>query len=470
MRISYEILYSFFPEVRILQGSLEQDLFFSLDSRTIKEDEIFIPFKGQKIDGHFFVEDVLHKCKGAFVAFSYKDTYEERIKNAFSDKLIVMVESPEKVLIELARWWRSYVTCPVVGITGSIGKTSTKLFLEAILKYAHKKAFVGQGNQNTVLGISLDIARMALDSECAIFELGISKPGEMKELVEFVRPTIGIITTIGHSHLEGLGTITDVAVEKKKIFSLFNETNIGIINGDSLLLAQQSYIHPVIKFGRKKHNQIQARGVIIENGKLSFVLKLYHNKYPVTFDTTHESYVYIVLAAVAAAYHLGVDEKTIIQAVQQPIKRYRRFEKKPLKYANSFMIDDAYNASPESTRAALIAFDKIPWEGKKVVVLGDMLALGDKSILYHKKIGRLFFKLLSIDQLILVGNRVHCMGAVVPKTLSVRTCSTLQEARKIVDALLTDNMLVLFKASLGMNFVELINYYSTPYKAQTLEK
>ena len=470
MRISYEIFNFLFPEMSLLQGSLDQDLFFSIDSRTVKEDEIFIPFKGQRSDGHSFVESALHRCRGVFVSFSYKNTYEVVIKNKFSDKLIIMVEDPEKVLIELARWWRSQVTCPVVGITGSVGKTSTKLFLENILKYAHKKAFVAQGNQNTVLGISLNIARMDLNIECAIFELGISKPGEMGELVEFVRPTIAVITAIGHSHLEGLGTIADVAHEKKKIFSLFNETNIGIVNGDTLLLGQSSYSHPVVKFGCKKYNQIQARTVAIKDGKLSFVLKLYHNRYPLTFDTTHESYVNIVLAAVTLAYYLGIDEKIIIEAVQQPIERYRRFEKKPLKYPNSFMIDDAYNASPESTRGALLAFDKIPWQGKKIVVLGDMLDLGYKSLFYHRNIGRLFFKLLTIDQLILVGNQVHCIGDVVPKIIPIKKCSTLQEAREMVDLLLTDNTLVLFKASFGMNFIELINYYSTTYKALTLEK
>lgn len=185
-------------------------------------------------------------------------------------------------------------------------------------------------------------------------------------------------------------------------------------------------------------------------------------------DTTHESYIYIILAAATAAYHLGIDEKTIIEAICQPVTRNRRFEKKALSYDNSFMIDDAYNASPESTSAGLKAFDKIPWSGKKIVVLGDMLALGDKSMFYHKQIGKLFFKLLSIDHLILVGNRVHCMTSVLPKTLVVQTCATLQEAKELVNGILQENTFVLFKASLGMNFVELVNYYSMPHNIQTL--
>jgi UDP-N-acetylmuramoyl-tripeptide--D-alanyl-D-alanine ligase len=290
----------------------------------------------------------------------------------------------------------------------------------------------------------------------------------MKELVAFVQPTMAVITSVGHSHLEGIGNLQDVANEKKKIFSLFNESNIGIINGDSLLLTQSGYIHPVIRFGKRKYNQIQARAITIVEGRLHFTLKIYHNSYKVSFDTTHESYVYLVLAAVAIAYHLEIDEKIIVEAIQQPVKRYRRFEKKPLNYTNSFLIDDAYNASPESMTSALLAFDKIPWKGKKIAVLGDMRELGPKSLTYHKKVGRLFFKLLSIDQLILVGNQVHCMSKVVPKTLSVITCVTLPEAQIILDKLLTDDVLVLFKASLGMNFIELVNHYSTPYKAITL--
>lgn len=464
MRISYETLLSLFPEARILQGSLDQELYFSLDSRTIKSDEIFIPFKGLQVDGHSFVKDALVVGKGAFISYEHKDIYDTSIKKEFLDKLIIMVHDPVEVLIGVAAWWRSHFTIPVIGITGSVGKTSTKLLVEAILKGAGMNAYVGQGNQNTVLGIALNIARLTPEHACAVFELGISKTGEMKELVEFVQPTIGVITAIGHSHLEGLGTVQDVATEKKKIFSFFNETNIGIINGDSPLLSPQGYNHPVVRFGKKKHNQVQARSVSIADGKLSFVLKIYQNKYKVSFDTTHESYVYLVLAAVSVAYNLGIDERKIVEIIQQPLQRYRRFEKKPLPYINSYIIDDAYNASPESTRAALIAFDRIPWEGKKIVVFGDMKELGEKSLIYHRKIARLFFKLLSIDQLILVGNQVQCMSKVLPKSLSVASCTTLDEAQKILDPLLQDNMLVLFKASFGMNFIQLVNHYSTPYK------
>lgn len=468
MRISYDDFYSLFPEGRVLQGSLEQELFFSVDSRTIGAHEIFIPFKGSKVDGHDFVVSAFEKCRGVFIASGYEDLYKHLLKDQFHSKLVVLVDDPEQALIKLASWWRSFFTFPVVGITGSVGKTSTKLIIESILKYAHKNAFVAQGNQNTAIGVALNIVRLSFQHECAIFELGIGKTGEMEKIVKIVQPTIAIITAIGHSHLEGLGTLHDVSYEKRKIFSLFDQTNIGIINGDSLFLNSHSYHHPVVRFGKRKSNHIQARAVVIKEGKLSFTLKIYHNKYEVTFDTTHESYIYLVLGAVAVAYQLGIDQETIMKAVQQPIYRYRRFEKKPLKYLNSYLIDDAYNASPESTKAALIAFDHIPWQGQKIVVLGDMKELGENSILYHKKIGRLFFKLLSIDHLILVGNHVHCINKIVPKNLFVTTCNTVQEAQNIVDQLLGDNMLVLFKASLGMNFIELVNYYSVPYKAHTL--
>lgn len=468
MRISYKDFVSLFPDASVVQGTLDGDLFFSVDSRTCKDDEIFIPIKGLHVDGHAFLKDALEKCKGAFIAYEYKYLYETVIKDYFPDKLIILVSHPENVLMELARWWRNTFTIPFIGITGSVGKTSTKLILQSILQHAHKKFFVSAGNQNTVIGIALNFARMSHEHEYAVFELGISKKHEMKKLVEFVRPSIALITSIGHSHLQGLGTLQDVAVEKKKIFSLFTSTNIGIVNGDCNLLINHSYAHPVVKFGKKKHNQIQARSIKIDEGKLSFILKIYQNKYNVSFDTTHESYVHLVLGATALACQMGIDEKIIVEAIQKPLYRYRRFEKKPLKFPNSFLIDDAYNASPESTRAALFAFDLIPWQGKKVVILGDMKELGEKSLTYHRKVGRLFFKLLSVDKLILVGNQVHCMSKILPKSLSVTNCATLEEAKQVVDSLLRENMLILFKASQGMNFIELVNYYSVPYKAVTL--
>ena len=207
-----------------------------------------------------------------------------------------------QAFIKLACAWRDQFNYPVVGITGSVGKTSTKEILKTILRTNGTIFIASEGNQNTRVGVAINIFKMRSHHEAAIFELGISKRGEMAELAKIARPTTAVITNIGHAHMEGFGSLADIALEKRDIFKYFTENSIGIINGDQPLLAHVGYTHPVIKFGSKTINQIQARKIHATGQVLPLYLKSIKKNIRLLLQHPHEGAVMNSLAAASVAY------------------------------------------------------------------------------------------------------------------------------------------------------------------------
>lgn len=461
MRLNEVFLKKVIPQSEVFSGTLTDDITFSLDSRTIQKDELFIPIKGDRVDGHNFLEEVLKKAKGSFVAFSKKELLETFKNSLDKNKIIILVENPAQAFIELATAWRAQFSYPIVAITGSIGKTSTKSLLTRIVQEGDINVFSAHGNQNTLLGIALNMAHLTDDHEMGIFEVGINKRGEMEEIVAHLQPTTALITCIAHCHMEGLGTFNDIAAEKRKIFSCFTETSIGIINGDQQLLSGVAYAHPVIKFGLKTTNQIQARKIKQVQTHVECILKIYGKKYEVTIPGNHQGVMTNILASVAMAYHLGVSAETIVQAVQVPILPARRYESCILKPEyKGYMIDDAYNASPESVKAALLALQSLKTKSKKIVVLGDMLELGQSSSFWHRQIGRFLRKTPSVEKLILVGKEVKWTHKTAPVGIEVTRVDSWEDASIQLKGALKDESVILVKGSLGMNLSKLVQEFT----------
>lgn len=468
MRLDEIILKKVLPDAFVISGKLPAEVIFSVDSRTITHEQIFIPVKGLAVDGHSFLESALQKSKGAFVARSQKSMWQSIIKQ-YPEALIVEVASPEKALFDLAAAWRAQFNIPVVGVTGSVGKTSTKMLLAQILTAAGKNCFVSLANQNTLFGAALNIVRLHEKHEVAIFEMGISKPGEMAPIVKLVRPTTALITCIGHSHIEGLGSLQGIATEKRAIFSYFKENNVGIINGDQSLLSSVGYAHPVIRFGFKTTNQIQARKVKITEQGIQFTLKIYGKKYEVMVADNRKECLTNILASVAAAHFLGVPDQLIVREVQHALKPARRFESCPLRGYKGILIDDAYNASPESVKAALLALQELKTKAKKILVLGDMLELGQTSSFWHRQIGRFLRKVPSLQSLILVGKEVQWVQKTVPLGITVRLAPSWQEATEMLKSELDQESVVLVKGSFGMQLSKLVEQFADKnYSPQAL--
>ena len=450
MHFDAQWLKKILPEAVVVQGTFDQSVTFSVDSRTLEKDQLFFALSGNKVDGHTFLQQALEKSAGVVIAADKQSLLAPLLNDVSKEKIIIIVPDTLKALVALASAWRSQFSYPIAAITGSVGKTTTKELTAHILAHAGKKFLVGQGNLNTEIGVALTISRMSDQHEGALFEVGISKQGEMAKIIAMLRPTTGLITCIAHSHMEGLGSLAAIAHEKRMLFSQFSSENIGIVNGDQPLLAGVSYHHPIIKFGFKITNNIQARKIKEHDGALSFFLKLYDKKYALALTENHRGMLQNTIASVALAHQLAVSDAAIIEALRQIPVRKRRFELCSLKNYRGILIDDCYNASPESMKAVLNALESMKTAGKKIAVLGDMLELGEKSSFWHRQIGRFLRKISSLNHIILVGENVAWIEKTAPSSITIERVLVWQDAVSKLSATLGSDAVVLVKGSRGM--------------------
>lgn len=458
MHWNEQFIRSAIPEVQFYNAQFPAIAGVSIDSRTLKKGELFVALSGNCTDGHEYVSDALKKgAAGLIIEAEKKECLKKCDSALLKQALVLLVSNTMDALVQLARTWRSQFSYPVVGITGSVGKTSTKELLCTILSLNRTNYLATPGNNNTIIGVSLAILSMRPEHEVAIFEMGISKRGEMAKMVQVVKPTTAIITSVGHAHMEGLGSIHDIALEKREIFSAFKEDNIGVINGDQPLLSQVAYHHPVIKFGSKTTNQVQARKINVESNSSSFVLKLYGQKYKVSLPTNHTGAVNNALGAMTLGYLLKVPTETLLKAVQMPVIVAGRFEKRPLKSNKGTIINDCYNANPESMKAALLAFEKLDTKARKIAILGDMLELGVNSPFWHRQLGRFLRKVPSLKKLILVGTMTEWTEKTVPVSLPVQRVKSWKEAQELLQQELKDESMILVKGSNGLHLSNIID-------------
>lgn len=457
MRLDEHFLKNALRNVSIVHSVFPEDINFCIDSRKIEKGDIFVALEGAAVDGHSFVGEAVKKgAAGLIIAHTKMHCLQSIAQKVLQNMLVATVPNTYDALIQLAKTWRTQFSYPVVCITGSVGKTSTKEMICNILDVQSIMYAASSGNHNTALGLALSILTMRAEHEAALFELGINKRGEMAHLVSIAQPTIALITCIGHAHMEGLGSVTDIAAEKRDIFSLFKEDNIGIVNGDQPLLAQIAYSHPVIKFGSKTTNQIQARKVAQGSTTVTFILKLYGEKHKITLKTNHNGAVFNTLGAVAVAHLLKVPSKTIINAIQMPVVVAGRFEQRRLKNGHGIIINDCYNANPESMKAALLALQKIETSARKIAVLGDMGELGVNSPFWHRQLGRFLRKVPSLQKVVLVGSLVEWTKRTVPVNVEIEHVENWQEAATLLEKTLLHDSLVLVKGSRAIGLDNLV--------------
>jgi len=448
-------------DVTIVCDTFPEHPTFCIDTRTLKQGDIFVALQGTQGDGHQFLHEALEKgAAGLFLQKDKKNLLDNLDQKYLSSKLIVLFENVLDGFVSCAQTWRAQFDYPVVAITGSVGKTSTKHIVANILSCNGSNALISEANQNTNLGLALNMMKMRPDHDVAVFEVGISRRGEMEKLSEMLKPTTALITNIGHCHMEGLGSVTDIALEKRDVFKQFSEDSIGIINGDQPILAQVGYPHPVIKFGSKTTNQIQARKIKVESDSISFVLKIYKEKHSIVLKHVHKGAVFNALSAVAITQFLGVNSSSIIEGIQSAEVVESRFERRELKHKKGVIINDCYNANPESMKAALLAFEKIETGAHKIAVLGDMLELGPNSPFWHRQLGRFLRKVPSLNSVILVGDLVKWTKKTVPVGFSVEIVPSWEDAIDTLNNRLTDDNLVLVKASNGVKLGNLVKHFS----------
>lgn len=469
MHLNLSFIKNNFPDICFL--NLPTDLSFkvdiSIDSRTIKKGQFYLSLKGERFDGHDFINHAIKNgAVGLIVSESNRDCFSSISQRVIDEIVIIIVPDTHKFICDLAFFWRQSFEIPIVGITGSVGKTTTKQMLKHILDLAKIKSFVSFKNQNNLIGLPLNILKLNDEHKAAIFELGISVKGEMDQLVSILRPTISVITHICSAHTEGLGNLHQIAEEKFKIFKYLKSDEIGILWGDQKDL-NKSFTHPVVKFGGHRTNHIQSRRIKINstensNISVSFDLHFYNEKRKVTLNVGNSGFVNNALAAATVAHFLNIDLQTIIDGLESYPGFEGRFERKKLKNGRGILINDCYNASPQSMKVAIesfdqIQFDQIDHDKQKIAILGDMLELGQKQIYWHRYIGKLLAKSKSINYVILVGSQSKIISGLLPFAIKVFCAKTWQEAEKEY-LKLTENKetLTLVKASHGVELYNLV--------------
>lgn len=431
--------------------------FCSTDSRTVQQKGAFFALQGERVDGHDYIVDAYNRGARTFILANNKKEKSDLLSPAMLKEVcIAFVDNVVQTLIALASAWRARFTCPVVGITGSVGKTSTKELLAAIVRISGRTCLATEDSRNTILSTATTLLALRPEHSCAIIEMGVNRRGEMASLAQMIRPTMGIITCIAHSHMEGLGSLNDIAVEKRDIFKYFKEDNIGIINGDQPVIAGISYPHPIVKFGFKTTNQVQARKVQVHNGTTTCMLKLYGQRHEMAMATIHSGRLINALASAAAAYLLDIPQQDIVRGIMGAAVVPGRFELRELPALQGVMIDDCYNANPESMKEALLAFERMETRGKKIAVLGDMLELGVNTPFWHRQLGRTLRKAPSLTRVIFVGKHIKAAEQAIPHTLPATSVANWQEAVDELQRYLEPDVAVLVKASNGVGLKNLV--------------
>ena len=415
-----------------------------IDSRQIEPGYIFVATKGERVDGHRFIPDVF--AKGA-LAVICEVLPEEDLGPC------ILVEDSFMALKQAAAFYRQQMNIRVVGITGSVGKTSTKEFIAAVLaeKYkVHKTA----GNYNNEVGLPLTIFGIQDDDQIAVLEMGINTFGEMHRLSEVARPDICVMTNIGQCHLENLIDRDGILRAKSEIFDFMNPEGTVIVNGDDKLATiHDVYGKAPITFGMNKDNAIWAdhienRGLLGSRADIHMGDVLVHANIPLPGE--HMIYNAMAAAAVGVQFDMTKEEITAgISHVEAVAGRSHLIEA-----GDKVVIDDCYNANPVSMKAAIDLLATAP--GRKVAILGDMFELGENERTMHREVGQ-YAAEKGIDLILCVGGLSSEMyeGA-AEKGGEARHFEIREALEAVLQDLLQPGDTVLVKASHSMAFENIV--------------
>jgi UDP-N-acetylmuramoyl-tripeptide--D-alanyl-D-alanine ligase len=375
MNLTVNELQTLFPKNSL---SLPCDQSFtgvSHDTRQIQPGMIYIAIKGDKHDGHQFVEDAF--AKGA-VACLVNDSYPER-------ENLIRAEDTIKGLQKLAHFHRQKFQKPVIAITGSNGKTTTKELLAHVLS-GFGKVVATQGNFNNHIGLPLTISRFHDEADFFILEIGMNHFGEIDLLSKISKPNIGIITGIGRAHMENLGnSLKGVAKAKGELFQNLTSNDIAITNGDDELSKTLPTKAKLISFGLNESCDVRATDIQNEGDVTQFKLNYKGKSLKVTLPLVGIHHVRNALAVSAAALELGLELQIIAHQLSHFQIMANRGGLKQLKHW--LLVDDTYNANPDSVTASLNMVNTKYPEMKKIAVLGDMLEIGKQSENLHEEVG-----------------------------------------------------------------------------------
>jgi len=435
----------------------------STDTRTLQKGELFVAVRGDKFDGHDFLKEAVEKGASVLLISSMVSPAcleRSKISRGKNDIAIIEVEDTIKAFGDLAGFHRARLNAPVIAITGSNGKTTTKDMAFSVLAKKYN-VLKNEGTFNNHIGVPATILKAKSVHEAVVLELGTNHPGEIAYLAKIAKPTCGIITNIGLSHMEFFMNQENVLKEKMDIFKYFSKDNVAILNGDDELLRNAKLDPKKVFFGTDPKLDVYAADIKTGDGHIEYLL---NGKDKIRLNVYGMHNISNSLAAIACAKHLGVGIKDIQSALEEFKPPKMRMEK--VLVNDILLINDAYNANPKSMRLGIETLQNLSTQGKRILVAADMLELGKEAPGFHYEIGALAAE-SGLDYLLAVGelskNIYEGAKAKSKDGFKAMWFKTAKEAAESLLKIAKPKDAILVKGSRAMKMEEVVQCFTTYY-------
>ena len=422
----------------------------STDTRTLVPGNLFIALVGEKFDGHEFIQQAMEKGTGGILV-------SQKVKGA-GNAAVFLVDNTLKGLQDLAHFHRHRFTIPIIAITGSNGKTTTKDMTAAALS-SRLRVLKTQANYNNEIGLSLTLLQLTKEHQAAVVEMGMRGRGEIAGLAQIADPTVAIVTNVGETHLELLGSLENIAAAKAELVDAVGMNVISLLNADNEFVYEMHHKAKgqVVYFGTNSRADIKAQKIQSGEDGVAFECTTEKGSFPVFLPIPGRHNVYNALAAIAAGLALGLTQNDIVAGLAGLSLSSMRLS--VAQYGDYTVINDAYNASPMSVTAALDALKDVA-KNRKIAVLGDMLELGDVAVEAHRNVGKKVAK-DKVDVLVTIGELAgHIAAAAIEYGApTVIACESHAAAKKALKRNLEQGDTILIKGSRGMKMEKMLEMF-----------
>lgn len=441
---------------KLLVGKLQENCEnFCTDTRKIQKGDVYVGLKGEKFNGNEYYKDALEK--GAKVAVISGIKISEEDLKQYKDKTIIEVEDSLEAFGDIARYKRELYNIPVIQITGSVGKTSTRDIIANVVRTQYK-TLQTEGNQNNAIGLPTTLLKLK-NHEAVVVESGMNHLGEIRYLGKIAKPTVAVITNIGTAHIGFLGSRENILKAKLEILENLKPDGYIVINNDNDMLnkwAKEDTKYKKYTFGIDEKSDVMAYNIKVNENYSTYNVKIDNKEYSVKVPVSGVHFVYNSLCAIAVGNLLNISPENIIKGIETFTLTKNRMEIDKIK-DNVTVINDAYNASYDSMKAALEYLKELPGN-RKIAVLGDMFELGEFAEEIHRKVG---IEVIThkVDMLVTVGELANYIADEaeylgMPKDQVIRLNTTTEAINYLNDNLEKDDV-VLLKAANGMHFAEI---------------
>ncbi len=424
----------------------------STDSRSVGEGDLFVPLVGERFDGHAYIDMALSKGAEGCLCAKVPETLME-------GKSYVLVEDTTRALGDLAGWYRGLFDIPVVQVTGSAGKTTTKEMIASVLGQ-HAKTLKTLANFNNHIGTPQTLLRLEAEDWAAVVETGMDHFGELSYLAPIVRPTVALITNVGDAHIENLGgTRQGTLRSKSEIFEGLSKDGLAVLNGDDELLGTLDLPFAVVRCGKGENCDVRVTD-IVDRGidGIDCTVTTAKDTYRLEIPSPGDYMIYPASMAVVIGEYLGMPKEEIEAGVAAYVSTGSRMRRIRLA-EDRLVIDDCYNANPQAMSEALRILAKS--RNRKLAILGDMGELGDLTPAAHRAAGELAAQ-LQLDAVVAIGPKSADIA--VGGGELVQHFLTIEEAMPAIHKLFDPGTTVLVKASHAMGFGKIVKELEETYK------